>query len=332
MTLSERPRRRFRSGLVVGKLAPLHRGHQHLIERARGECERVLVMLWSNPDFESMPSALRAGWVRALHPDVEVLAFEPEDAPPNDAPDEAHHAFVRARLPHRVDAVFSGEGYGPAFARALAAEHVAVERVGGHCGTAVRSDPHAHRASLDPRVYAHFVEKVVFLGAESSGKSTLARALARRLDTEYVEEVGRTLWVAANGQLPLDQYERICREHVALEDAAILRARRFVFVDTNAITTQQYAFFFFGTCPDEVRAYADRCKARYAHTFLCAADIPFEQDGTRVHPQVRRYMDGAIRNDLAIRGIPYHVVGGPLEARIEGVLRVLGVAAPPHPG
>src|SRR5262245_40906808 len=146
MTRSERPQRRFRSGLVVGKLAPLHRGHQHLIECARANCERVLVMLWSNPDFASMPSALRAGWVRALHPDVEVLAFEAQDAPPNDAPDAAHHAFVLERLPHRVDAVFSGEPYGPGFARSLGAEHVAVERVGGHSGTALRSDPHAHRA------------------------------------------------------------------------------------------------------------------------------------------------------------------------------------------
>ena len=102
----------------------------------------------------------------------------------------------------------------------------------------------------------------MFLGAESSGKSTLARALAKRFATEYVEEVGRTLWVEANGELPLDQYERICTEHVALEDAAARRAHRYVFVDTNAITTQQYAFFFFGECPSAVRFYADLCKAR----------------------------------------------------------------------
>jgi len=286
MTRSKLAQRRFRSGLIVGKFAPLHRGHQHLIERARAECERVLVMVWSNPDFETMPSELRAGWVRELYPDVDVLAFGAGTAPPNDAPPAAHHSFVRAHLPHPIESVFSGEDYGPAFARALGAEHVFIERVDSHTGTAVH-----------------------------------------RLGTEYVEEVGRTLWVEANGELPLDQYEYICREHVRLEEAAILRARRYVFVDTNAITTQQYAFFFFGECPSEVQAYADRCKARYAHTFVCMPDVPFEQDGTRVHPQVQQYMDGAIRNDLAIRGIPYHLVGGSLEARIHEVLRILGAAS-----
>src|SRR5688500_16858626 len=122
-----RPHRRFRSGLVVGKFAPLHRGHEHLIERARESCERVLIMVWSNPDFAHMPSALRAGWLRTLHPDVEVLAYAADSTPRNEAPAEAHHAFVRAHLPFPIEAVFTGESYGPAFARALGAEHIFVE-------------------------------------------------------------------------------------------------------------------------------------------------------------------------------------------------------------
>ena len=95
-------------------------------------------------------------------------------------------------------------------------------------------------------------------------------------------------------------------------------------MDTDAITAQQYAVFFFGECPPEGRAYADRCRERYAHTFVCATDVPFDQDGTRVHPQVQRYQDGAIRNDLAVRGVPYTVVGGTVEERVATVRRVIG--------
>ena len=168
-------------------------------------------------------------------------------------------------------------------------------------------------------------EFVVFLGAESSGKSTLVQALAAELGEPGVEEVGRTLWVAAGGDLPLAEYVTICREHVALEERAAREAERFVFVDTNAITTQQYAFFFFGECPPEVQAYADRCRQRYAHVFVCAPDVPFDQDGTRVHPQVQQYQDGAIRNDLTIRGIPYTVVGGTVAERVAAVRAHLGV-------
>jgi NadR type nicotinamide-nucleotide adenylyltransferase len=178
-------------------------------------------------------------------------------------------------------------------------------------------------SDLAPIVRAHFIERVVFLGAESTGKSTLVDALGAALGEPTVEEVGRTLWVEAGGDLPLEDYVTICREHVALEDAAALEAERFVFVDTNAVTTQQYAFFFFGECPPEVQDYADRCRERYAWTFVCAPDIPFDQDGTRVHPQVQQYQDGAIRNDLTIRGIPFVVLEGGVAERVATVRRIL---------
>ncbi len=309
--------KRFATGLVVGKFAPLHRGHQRLIDAAMEACERVVVMTWSNPEIAGMPVSVRADWVRALYPDALVMGFEADQAPPNDAPAEAHHAFVRAHLPLRVDAVFTAEAYGAAFAQSLAAEHVALDRSDDHVsGTLVRGDVHRWRAMIDPRVYAHFVEKVVLMGAESSGKSTLGKALAKHFGTVYVEEYGRTLWEERGGTLSLPEYVDIAEGHLALEETALLRAHRFAFVDTNAITTQQYAFFFHGDCPPRVRHLADACKQRYDHVFVCAPDFAFDQDGTRVHPQVQQYMDGAIRNDLAIRGIAYTVVTGSVEARV----------------
>lgn len=317
----------YPTGLVVGTFAPLHRGHQLVIDAARAACEHVVVMTWANPDVPGMPTPVRAGWVRTLYPGVEVVAVGADDCPPDASPDAVQRAFTRERLPRPVDAVFTSEPYGDALAEALGAVHVSVDPDRQRfpiSGTRIRSDVHGHGEWLDPRVRAHFVERVVFLGAESSGKTTLAHALAEETGEPYVEEVGRTLWVEAGGDLPLADYVRICREHVALEDAAALRARRFLFADTNALTTQQYAFFFFGECPPEVQAYAARCRARYAHTFVCAPDFPFDQDGTRVHPQVQRYMDGAIRNDLTVRGIPFTVVDGPLAERVAAVRKAIG--------
>ena len=319
---------RYGSGLVVGTFAPLHRGHQLLIETALAACDRVTVMTWANPDYAAMPTAVRAGWVRALYPDVEVVAFDAADCPPDSAPDAVQQAFTAARVPRPIDAVFTSESYGDALADVLGAVHIAVDPERRHVpvsGTQIRADLPAHLDGLDPVVRAQFVQKVVFLGAESTGKSTLVDALGAALDEPTVEEVGRTLWVAADGDLPLADYARICREHVALEDAAALRARRVVIVDTNAVTTQQYAFFFFGECPPEVQAYADRCRDRYAWTFVCAPDVPFDQDGTRVHPQVQRYQDGAIRNDLTLRGISYTVVRGTVAERVAQVRRAIGV-------
>ena len=317
----------FCEGLVVGKFAPLHRGHEALIEAARAACDHVTVMVWSNPDVAGMPTPVRAAWVRTLFPDVTVVAFDAAEAPPNDAPDADSRAFVRSRLKAPVDAVFTAEAYGPGFAAALGAAHVALDRTGDPVsGTLVRSDVYAHRDMLDPRVAAHFVQRVAFLGAESTGKSTLAKALAERLGEPYAEEYGRTLWEERGGDVPLADYVLIAERHREIEDEAALCARRFLFCDTTAVTTQEYAFFFHGDCPARVQTLAAECRDRYARTFLCAPDIPFDQDGTRAHPQVQQYMDGAIRNDLTLRGIPFTVVGGPLETRVAVVLEALGAA------
>ena len=317
---------RFARGLVVGKFAPLHRGHEAVIDAARAACDHVTVMTWANPEPPGMPAAVREAWLRTLYPDVEVVAVEPAAAPPDDAPDGVQRAFTASLLPAPVDAVFTSEAYGPGLAAALDAAHVAVDperRRVPTSGTAIRADVHGQRRWLDPRVYAHFVQKVVLYGAESTGKSTLTLALAEAFGTASVEEYGRTLWEERGGDLPLADYVEIAEGHRALEEAALLRSVRYLFVDTSAITTQQYAFFFHGACPPRVRALADACRDRYDLSLLCARDIPFDQDGTRVFEQVQQYQDGAIRNDLAIRGIPYTVVRGRLEDRVAQVRALL---------
>ena len=57
---------------------------------------------------------------------------------------------------------------------------------------------------------------------------------------------------------------------------------------------------------------------------MCAPDTPSDQDGTRMPPEVRRYQDGAVRNDHTRCGIPYTVVRGTVEERVAQVRRTIG--------
>jgi nicotinamide riboside kinase len=169
------------------------------------------------------------------------------------------------------------------------------------------------------------VEKVVFVGAESTGKSTLVEYLAREYHTVFVPEIGRFVWEQKSGVLDVDDYVDIAELHRQAEAEAVENARRYLFVDTSALTT-----LLLGVCfghieqvPPALEAYADDCKDRYAHHFVCADDIPYEQDGWRENEAWRARIQALVLDDLKARNIDYTVVRGSVEERAAQVRAVL---------
>jgi len=174
------------------------------------------------------------------------------------------------------------------------------------------------------------IARVVFVGAESTGKSTLSEYLARAYDTVSVPEIGRIIWEKKGGRLNADDYVEIAVQHRAAEDEAMALARRWLFVDTNALTTLLLGVEFRQVgdpAPGELLRCADDCKARYAHTFVCADDIPYEEQDARENEAWRSRIQQLVLNDLDARGIPYTIVRGSVEERAAQVRRVLDTAA-----
>lgn len=319
--------RSYSHALVVGKFAPLHAGHQELLDMAKGLAREVTVVLWSNPDFDDMPNEVRADWVRKLYPAAYVILGD--DGPPNSDPADVQRAYTRALLDRHgrtPDVVVTREAYGAALAEHLGIAHEsagALRLPDEPSGTSIRQNVHVARHLLHPIVYGHFVERVVLMGAESTGKSTLAARLAAEFETEHVQEYGREHYAAKGGELDLHDYVTIARVHREREDQAILRAHRFLFVDTNAITTMFFSHYYNRDSLSELRLLADECATRYRHVIVCDDDIPFEQDGWRDNVTWRARMQGMVLHDLAVRGIPYDVVGGSLDERLTQVRRIL---------
>ncbi len=194
-------------GFVVGKFYPPHRGHRHLIQTARRGCDRLVVLLPHHPS-QTIPGELRQAWLREIHPDCEIhlVPDELDDAP------EPWARFTVQHLGRAPDVVFSSEDYGPPFAAAMGARHVMVDRDRDAfpiSGTAVRAAPLDHLEWLEPCVRAWLVRRVVLIGAESTGKTTLAQRLARHYDTTWVPEVGREYWEAKIREtLPYGRFPR----------------------------------------------------------------------------------------------------------------------------
>lgn len=60
-------------GLTLGKFAPLHKGHQLVIETALSEMDEVVAIIYDCPDTTTLPLILRANWIRDLYSTVQVV-------------------------------------------------------------------------------------------------------------------------------------------------------------------------------------------------------------------------------------------------------------------
>jgi HTH-type transcriptional regulator, transcriptional repressor of NAD biosynthesis genes len=316
---------------------PLHRGHEHLIATALSQCDDLTILVYDSEAPATMPLEKRVGWVQSLYPDVGSIVPVPDPLTGNPDRNSPRHARVYAdalRFLGRFDRVFTSEPAYRDFAALLGARHVVVDEARSLVpvsGTEIRSDPYAHRTWMDPRVYASLVGKVVFVGTESTGKSTIAKALAARYDTLWTHEYGRELWEAQGLQGTFEDHLSIALRQHEREETARPQARRFLFCDTNAWTTLQWSLRSYGTADARLTSLVDDTIGEYTW-FLCADDFPWVQDGTRelVDGESGRFQEQQ-RRDLDARGIRYTLLTGPLERRLEQVERALGLDGPRGP-
>jgi NadR type nicotinamide-nucleotide adenylyltransferase len=171
------------------------------------------------------------------------------------------------------------------------------------------------------------VRRIAVLGAESSGKSTLCEALARRYDTLWVPEYLRE-FVEVNGRVPFeaDQYG-IARTQLAREDAAAAQANRFLFCDTTPLMTALYSRVYWGRVDAQLDALARRHD--YALTLVTAPDTPWVADGLmRESEEVRERVFGMVEGELDARGIRFVLVEGDLPHRLRQVEAALSVLTP----
>jgi HTH-type transcriptional repressor of NAD biosynthesis genes len=59
-------------GFTIGKFAPLHKGHQYLIEKALLEMDEVYIVIYETDAME-IPIEVRAEWIKTLYPRVNIL-------------------------------------------------------------------------------------------------------------------------------------------------------------------------------------------------------------------------------------------------------------------
>jgi NadR type nicotinamide-nucleotide adenylyltransferase len=167
---------------------------------------------------------------------------------------------------------------------------------------------------------AHVV-RVVLTGSESTGKSTLAAELAHHYGVELVPEFVRAFAEQKGAPIDFKDHGAIARGQMAIEDAAIARARRLVVQDTDLMSTVVYCRHYFGRCPAWIEeAAAARRPDLY---LLCATDVEWSADGVRDRGHMRGEMQQLFADAVRASGTRWLEVRGDRVARFEEALRAI---------
>jgi NadR type nicotinamide-nucleotide adenylyltransferase len=316
----------FRTGVVIGKFYPPHKGHHFLIETASSQCKELSVIVCWKPE-QTVPVTVRLSCIREMHPDVTVVGVEDILA---DDDTLGWAAYTIQILGYAPEAVFTSEDYGEAYAKAMGATHIPVDRhrVKVPCsGTMIRENPLAFLDWVSPNIRAYYVRRICIVGAESTGKTTLAQKLSEHYRTNWVPEYGREYcsekWKDGiiTDDWTSEEFIRIATEQIRTEDIAARSANKVLICDTDAFATSIWHERYLHKCSADVEAIAN--SRQYDLYILTGDEVPFVQDGLRDGEHIRHRMHNRFINALTQTNRPWVLVSGTLSERISQAVRCI---------
>lgn len=290
-------------GFLTGKFAPLHTGHIYFISKAATMVDTLYVILsYDGKVFKDKPELSlrnRLLWLKQTFkdlPHIKILHVDETDIPayPDGWADWAslvNKSLWKAGKVNKVDKIFSSEPeYEEGFKRYWPeAQHVVIDAAREEfniSATKIRENPFKYWSFLPSVVRKHYVKKVMIMGTESCGKTTLTKYLAKYFQTSWVEEYGRIFceqdMCMDETLLQSNDYATIAMRRYELEQEAILTANKLVIVDTSAVVTNYYhSLYNDGTTNATVRAFEEL--ENYDLILFLDSDVPWVDDGLRIN-------------------------------------------------
>lgn len=333
----------YKVGMYGGSFDPLHLGHISDIIKAASVCEELYVVISWCQGRESTSKELRYRWIlnstRHL-PNVRLLLVEDgavsKEVYNTDYYWEQGARDIKAAIGKPIDAVFCGSDYlGTGRFESLygpESQVVYFDRAEVPISsTQIRDWASRHWDYIPAVCKDHYARKILVVGSESTGKSTLVQNLALAYNTNFVAEYGRITSDYAGGEdhmIAEDLYENLLRQRIQIMDAA-KQSNRLLFVDTDALTTLFYSRFLLGETPGcalcAQLADAINQMTQWDLVLFLEPDVAFVQDGTRnelIQRERQKYSD-LLRAVFEEHHLPVFPVGGTYLERFENAKKLI---------
>jgi NadR type nicotinamide-nucleotide adenylyltransferase len=166
--------------------------------------------------------------------------------------------------------------------------------------------------------------KIVIIGPESTGKSTLCQQLAAHYETVWCPEYARTYLDVNGTEYGPDDLMRIAQGQLALEEWMAAEAKPpYYFVDTDLYVMKVWFEVVFDYCPPWILkgAATQHCDLY----LLCDTDLPWVADGMREYPDLeqRQRLFRMYKDILINDGRPWALVSGTEEERLQSAIAAI---------
>jgi len=171
------------------------------------------------------------------------------------------------------------------------------------------------------------VKKIVIIGPESTGKSTLCKELAGHYQTAWVEEYARE-YLLKNGNIyTFENLLDIAKGQVEREQLAVgnglLANKSMIFIDTDMYVMKVWCEYVFEKCHHWIlNRIAER---KYDLYLLCNVDLPWVKDELREYPDLksRQKLYHHYKDMLINQQVPWVDISGNYEERLEKAIRAV---------
>ncbi|MBS1665552.1 MAG: AAA family ATPase [Bacteroidetes bacterium] len=167
------------------------------------------------------------------------------------------------------------------------------------------------------------LKKVVIVGPESTGKSSLCEGLAAHYGTVWVREYAREYLLKNGMGYKFGDLRTIAEGQLALEEKGAVEANGILFIDTDMYVMKVWGEFVFGQCdPWILNQIVTR---KYDAYLLCKTDLPWVKDELREYPDLlsREQLFHIYRDILINQSTPWAEIGGQADERLEAAIKAV---------